>query len=124
MALPRKLHAVPRGIDAFLPVKREVVAILGRDDLREPFRQAQGPEPAEGQAGCGDAAILKRVQGRGDGCGKGMVAPHVGRTHDAPAQEARGLIVDLLGDFPFGGLRALSFVETARRCAAIRAALT
>ena len=63
-----------------------MIAILGRDDLRE-------------QPGSGDAAILERVQGCGDGCGKGVVATHIGRPHDAPAQEARGLVVDLPGDF-------------------------
>ena len=39
------------------------------------------------------------MQGRGDGWRKAMIAPAIGGPHDAPAQEARRLVVNLLGDF-------------------------
>ena len=67
---------MPGGINALLPVERQVIHILGRDNLREQPRR-------------GEAAVLEGLQGRGDGCGKGLVAPHVGGSHDTPPQEAR-----------------------------------
>ena len=105
-----------------------MVAILGDDDLCEPFRQAQGPEPVEGQAGCGDATLLELIGERGDhGHAVELGGMHVLSPDEPPAHEARGLVVQLpealslpkgsltSAPMPYGKLRAFGSARLAAR---------
>ena len=105
-----------------------MVAILCHDDLREPFRQAQGPEPAEGQAGRGDAAFLELLRQRGDDWhGVELGAMHILSPDESKAHEARRLVVELpkalslpkgsltSSPMPFGRLRISDSATPAAR---------
>ena len=86
--LARQPDLVARPVDRFLPVERKMIAIFAHDDLRE--------EPR-----CHEAALQERIgQRRDDGHGIEHAALHILGAHRAPAQEARGFIVEPFAELP------------------------
>ena len=84
--LPRQVNLVAVSKNGFLPVERKVIAELADDDLRQKSRRR-------------NAALLQaRRQCRDQGRRFRVPAPHVFASHQSPAQEPSGFVVELFAD--------------------------